>query len=217
ECDPHLTLQRLEFALHLDPKPGVQRTERLVEEDEGGLHDQCPRQSHALLLAAGQLLDSASSKVLHADGSECTHRLLCPMLDPYPQHPAPAPHSYCPPPLSRPLPLPPSMPQFDARAAEAAFAYLDRLTPREGLAHRLPAAGCLIALITFAPKWSECWGRVDPDQHRNIWTGIYPGVKRRALEVHTVFPPQSIVLAAVKRDLELAGEDVNELLTLVCI
>src|SRR5438132_3339827 len=82
---------------------------------------------------------------------------------------------------------------------------------------RLPAASCLIALITFAPKWSECWRRVDPDQHRNIWTGIYPGVKRRALEVHTVFPRQSIVLAAVKRDLELAGEDVNELLTFVCI
>src|SRR5256712_6746559 len=60
ERDPHLTLQRLEFALHLDPKPGVQRTERLVEEDEGGPPDQCPRPRPALLLAPGQLLRSAS-------------------------------------------------------------------------------------------------------------------------------------------------------------
>src|SRR2546430_13508459 len=73
ERDPHLTLQRLELALHLDPKPGIQRTERLVEEDEGGLHDQCPRPRQALLLAAGQPLRSASSAILHADGAECAH------------------------------------------------------------------------------------------------------------------------------------------------
>ncbi len=113
--------------------------------------------------------------------------------------------------------MPRSLPSIGSRVGRDLLIEIYGAPKRPGLDGCLIALMVQTALITFAPKWSECWRRVDPDQHRNVWTGIYPGVKRRALEVHTVFPPQSIVLAAVKRDLELAGEDVNELLTFVRI
>ena len=49
-------LQRLQFVLHLAAKLQVERAERLVEQQDGGLDDQRARQRHALPLAAGQLV-----------------------------------------------------------------------------------------------------------------------------------------------------------------
>jgi len=44
------------------------------------------RASARVASGRGQLLDSPSSEVLHADGSECAHRLLFPMLDRFAAH-----------------------------------------------------------------------------------------------------------------------------------
>src|SRR5438105_8205773 len=50
-----LALQALDLDLHVQPQPLVQRAERLIEQQHGGLDGQGPRDGDALLLAAGQL------------------------------------------------------------------------------------------------------------------------------------------------------------------
>ena len=55
ERDPDLLLDALELDLHLLAQLEVERTERLVEQQDGRLVDERPRQRDALGLAAGDL------------------------------------------------------------------------------------------------------------------------------------------------------------------
>ena len=55
EGDAELFLQALQLAAHPHPQERIERRERLVEEQDLRLGDQCARQRHALLLAAGEL------------------------------------------------------------------------------------------------------------------------------------------------------------------
>ena len=55
ERDPDLPLELLELELHLLAQLEVERAERLVEEEHGGMVDEGPRERHALLLAAREL------------------------------------------------------------------------------------------------------------------------------------------------------------------
>jgi len=57
EGDAERALQPLQLALHADAQVGVQGTEWFVEKQHVGFHYQCPRQGHALALAAGELID----------------------------------------------------------------------------------------------------------------------------------------------------------------
>ncbi len=55
ERDPDLTLERLQFELHLLAELEVEGSERLIEKEDGGAVDQGPGQSDPLLLPAGHL------------------------------------------------------------------------------------------------------------------------------------------------------------------
>jgi len=57
DAEPLLELAKLD--LHAFAQPLVERAERLVEQQHGGLYDQRPRQRDALLLAAGKRLRHA--------------------------------------------------------------------------------------------------------------------------------------------------------------
>jgi len=52
ECDAQLSLQRLQLQLHVPAQVGVQRRERLVEQQQARPLDQCACQRHPLLLPA---------------------------------------------------------------------------------------------------------------------------------------------------------------------
>src|SRR6267143_5967379 len=62
---------------------------------------------------------------------------------------------------------------------------------------------------------SERRRRVDPEERRQVGAGVAPRVEGAALEVHAVARTEAVPLAAGERDLEPAGEDVDELLALV--
>jgi len=55
KSDAELALQSFQFALHLLAQVGVERRERLVEQEQQGTIDERARKGHALLLAATQL------------------------------------------------------------------------------------------------------------------------------------------------------------------
>jgi hypothetical protein len=52
EGDPNLLLQGLELDLERFPELGVERAERLVEQQDGRVEDQSPRERDPLLLTA---------------------------------------------------------------------------------------------------------------------------------------------------------------------
>ena len=70
-------LDALELVLQLLSQLQVERAERLVEEQRRGAVDQGPRESDALLLAAGELAGLALLERLEADGPD---RLLDALL-----------------------------------------------------------------------------------------------------------------------------------------
>ena len=53
EGDSEFALQALQLFPHLDAQEGVESGERLIQKQHPRLHDQRPRQGHALLLPAG--------------------------------------------------------------------------------------------------------------------------------------------------------------------
>ena len=53
EGGPDTRLQRFQLDAHLLPELGIEGGERLVEQQHVGIHDQGPRQGHALALATG--------------------------------------------------------------------------------------------------------------------------------------------------------------------
>ena len=55
KCDAEVLLQQLELALHFDAQVGIERRERLVEQQHFGAIDQRPRQRHSLLLSSADL------------------------------------------------------------------------------------------------------------------------------------------------------------------
>ena len=55
ERDPEVLLQRLQLDLQVLAQPGVERAERLVEQQHARVQDQRAGQRHALLLAAREL------------------------------------------------------------------------------------------------------------------------------------------------------------------
>src|SRR5205823_13588484 len=67
EGDPDLLLDRLELDLHLLAQLEVERTQRLVQEQDSGPVDECPGQCDALPLAAGELRWLAAGKARQAD------------------------------------------------------------------------------------------------------------------------------------------------------
>ena len=68
EGDPYLLLQGLQLDLERFPELGVERAERLVQQQNGRVEDQCPRERHPLLLAAGELVRFAVAELLHLHG-----------------------------------------------------------------------------------------------------------------------------------------------------
>ncbi len=55
ERDAYLVLELLELYLQLAPELGIQRAERLVEQQHCGLEHERTRQGNSLLLTAGEL------------------------------------------------------------------------------------------------------------------------------------------------------------------
>src|SRR6476620_1019193 len=70
ECDGEVALQRLEEDLHLLAQLQVERAERLVEEEDGGLVHDRPRERDPLPLAAGELHRLAVAEARQADSLE---------------------------------------------------------------------------------------------------------------------------------------------------
>ena len=68
--DAALRIQPLEDLHDLDARARVEVAGRLVRQDDGGFVDQRPRDRHALLLAAGQLVGKVVGAVAEADGLE---------------------------------------------------------------------------------------------------------------------------------------------------
>ena len=60
-------LQRVQLGLHLAANFDVQRSERLVEQEDGGPDHDGPRQGDTLALAAGQLMYAAAAEALKAN------------------------------------------------------------------------------------------------------------------------------------------------------
>ena len=73
---PEVALDALELEAHALAQLGVEIGQRLVEQQELGLHDERPGQREALLLAAGQLGGLALGKVVESDRGEHLHHLL---------------------------------------------------------------------------------------------------------------------------------------------
>ena len=67
ERDPDLELDPLQLHLELAAELEVEGPERLVEEQDRGIVDQGPRERHALLLAARELVGLARAEVAQAD------------------------------------------------------------------------------------------------------------------------------------------------------
>ncbi len=67
KCDPHALLDILQFVLHVLAQTKIERAERLVKKQYLRAVDQCARDSHALLLAAGKGRDLAVFKALETD------------------------------------------------------------------------------------------------------------------------------------------------------
>ena len=74
EGDADVALQLLELELHGFAQLGVERAERFVEQQHGGLVDQRPRQGDALLLAARQLARLAPRSSCPSRPSRATRR-----------------------------------------------------------------------------------------------------------------------------------------------
>ena len=65
EGDLEFALQPLQFLAHLDAQERIERGQRLIQQQNFRMRDQRPRQSHALLLAAGQLRGQPQRIVRH--------------------------------------------------------------------------------------------------------------------------------------------------------
>jgi predicted metal-dependent hydrolase len=76
EGDAELLLHAPQFAAHAQAQIFVQRRERFVQEQHARIGNQCARQRHALLLAAGQLRRQAIGKVIEPDLAQQFARLL---------------------------------------------------------------------------------------------------------------------------------------------
>src|SRR5439155_2329442 len=70
EGDPDVVLDRLQFELHLLAELQVERSERLVEEQDAGTVYERARERHALLLATGELARLAVLEALEPDEYE---------------------------------------------------------------------------------------------------------------------------------------------------
>ena len=70
-------LQTQQLRLHLGADDGVQRRERLVHQQDGGVRRQCTGQTHALLHAARQLIRVAGAP---ASQAHLLQRILCLLL-----------------------------------------------------------------------------------------------------------------------------------------
>ena len=68
--DVHLTLQALQFQLHLLAQLEVKCAQRLVQQKDARLVDQTAGNGNTLLLTAGQLMDAAALKPFQADDLE---------------------------------------------------------------------------------------------------------------------------------------------------
>ncbi len=62
---------RLELALHLAAQGHVEGAQRLVEQQDRRLDDQCAGQRHALPLAAGELVDATRAEAREPDQGQC--------------------------------------------------------------------------------------------------------------------------------------------------
>ncbi|MDT4852710.1 hypothetical protein FQZ97_869520 [compost metagenome] len=75
EGQAELALPVAQFGTHLDAQEGVERGERLVEQQHAGLGDERTRQRHALLLAAGEFARLARAEVAHGHALQQVLRL----------------------------------------------------------------------------------------------------------------------------------------------
>ena len=71
EGDAGAALQALQFHAHLFAELGVEVRQRLVEQEDFRLDHEAPRQCHALLLAAGQLVRIALLQAGQIDQRQC--------------------------------------------------------------------------------------------------------------------------------------------------
>ena len=76
ECDPDVTLQRLELQLHRLPELEIEGAQRLVEEQDRRAIDQCPRQGHPLPLTTGKLARLPVGEPVEMDHCQCPNHSL---------------------------------------------------------------------------------------------------------------------------------------------
>ena len=76
ESDAKLALQALQLLAHLDAQERIQRRQRLVQQQDAWLGDQCAGQRDALLLATGKLCRQTLGVGFHVDQSKELARLL---------------------------------------------------------------------------------------------------------------------------------------------
>ena len=79
EADAEPALKTLKFLPHLHPQEGIERRQRLVQQQGAGIGDQRAGERHALLLPAGKLGRQALRILVHLDKPEQFHRLRPPL------------------------------------------------------------------------------------------------------------------------------------------
>jgi hypothetical protein len=78
EADPEFPLKALQFAAHMLPKEGIERRQRLIEEQDLRTGDQRARQRDALLLTARHLPRQALGEAAHLNEVKELARPLAP-------------------------------------------------------------------------------------------------------------------------------------------
>jgi hypothetical protein len=78
EADPEFPLKALQFAAHMLAQEGIERRQRLIEEEDLRTGDQRSRQRDALLLAARHLPRQALGEAAHLDEVKELARPLAP-------------------------------------------------------------------------------------------------------------------------------------------
>ena len=79
EADPELPLKALQFAAHMLAQEGIERRQRLIEQQDLRPGDQRARQRDALLLAARHLRRQALGETAHLDEVKELARPLAPL------------------------------------------------------------------------------------------------------------------------------------------
>jgi hypothetical protein len=74
--EPLLLPDPLDQVLHLDPRQGIERPERFVQQQQARMADQCARECNPLLLTAGKDRRPGVLTASEADLAQCPRSLL---------------------------------------------------------------------------------------------------------------------------------------------